>query len=122
MWMLFWKKYKLSKLATCISVIGALTRYGGVLCIAEGLIAGVIGCFAVGIAMHFLAEQIAFNAWKEKIQAQGYEIQVTQGNLQFAIQLYNSNPCEKTLKYFETLNPQAAAHIRATLAESKQSK
>ncbi len=59
MWVLSWKKYNLSKFATFVSVIGALTRYGGVMCLASSLIVPGIICIAVGIVIHFLAEAIA---------------------------------------------------------------
>ncbi len=58
MWVLSWKKYGSSKLATFVSVVGALTRYAGVLCFCYGaILAGVI-CIAIGIGFHFLAEYI----------------------------------------------------------------
>ena len=38
MWVLSWKKYALSKFATFVSVLGALMRYAGVMCLFSGLI------------------------------------------------------------------------------------
>ena len=122
MWVLTWKRYQLSKLATFVSATGALIRYGGVTCLFSELIPAAIVCIIIGIAFHFWAEQISFNAWKKNLQTEGYEVQVIQGNLQLAVQLYNGNPCEKTLKYFETINPQIAAQIRTMVANNKQSK
>lgn len=58
MWVLSWRKYAGSKFATFISVVGALTRYGGVLCLFSGLIPGGIITLAIGIGIHFLAEKI----------------------------------------------------------------
>ena len=58
MWVLSWKKYGASKLATFVSVIGALTRYGGVICLFSSLIPAGIICLAIGIGIHFGAEAI----------------------------------------------------------------
>ncbi len=61
MWILSWTKYANSKLATFVSVVGALTRYGGVMFLFSSLIlAGIIG-LAIGIGLHFLANLIAKN-------------------------------------------------------------
>ncbi len=59
MWFLSWKKYALSKFATFISIVGALVRYGGVLCLFSGLIPAALICIAIGIGIHFCAEAIA---------------------------------------------------------------
>jgi predicted nucleic acid-binding Zn ribbon protein len=59
MWVLSWKKYSLSKFATFVSIIGALTRYGGVMCLVSSLILPGVICIAIGIGIHFLAELIA---------------------------------------------------------------
>lgn len=58
MWVLSWKKYAGSKFATFISIVGALTRYGGVLCLLSGLIPGGLITLAIGIGIHFLAEKL----------------------------------------------------------------
>lgn len=120
MWVLSWKQYKISKLATSVSVIGALTRYGGVLCLFGALIPAAVICLAIGIGCHFWAEEIAFSAWKKTVHAKGYEIKVIQGDLQIAIQLYNAKPEKKTLAYFDSLNPQVAAQIRAMVANKNE--
>lgn len=61
MWVLFWKKYSLSKFATFLSVLGALMRYAGVMCLFENSIPAALLCIAFGIALHFVAEAIAKN-------------------------------------------------------------
>ena len=61
MWVLSWKKYALSKFATFVSVVAALTRYAGVLCLFSSLIPAALICIAVGIGLHFVAEAIAKN-------------------------------------------------------------
>ena len=58
MWVLSWKKYSLSKLATFVSVIGALTRYAGVTCLFSSFIPAGLICIAIGIGIHFGAEAI----------------------------------------------------------------
>lgn len=59
MWILSWTKYSLSKFATFVSVIGALTRYAGAMCLFSGLFLPAIICFAIGIGIHYCAEAIA---------------------------------------------------------------
>lgn len=58
MWVLSWKKYGTSKFATFVSIIGALTRYGGVLCLVNALIPTALICIAIGIGLHYGAEAI----------------------------------------------------------------
>ena len=59
MWVLSWKSYKLSKFATFVSIIGALVRYAGVMCLFASAIPAALICIAIGIAIHFCAEAIA---------------------------------------------------------------
>ncbi len=66
MWVLSWTKYKASKFATFVSVIGALTRYGGVLCLVNGLIPAALICILIGVGIHFGAEAINKSAVKKK--------------------------------------------------------
>lgn len=61
MWVLSWKKYALSKFATFVSVLGALMRYAGVMCLFSSLIPAALICIAIGIGLHFGAEAIAKN-------------------------------------------------------------
>ena len=58
MWVLSWKKYGTSKLAMFVSIIGALTRYGGVLCLVNALIPAALICIAIGVGLHYGAEAI----------------------------------------------------------------
>ena len=106
-------------MATFVSILGAFTRYAGAMCLFSGIIPAALVCILIGIGIHFGAEQIAFNAWKKKIQEQGYDNAVRQGDLQTAIKLYNAKPEEKTLKYINSLNPQVASQIR-TMVPSKK--
>lgn len=59
MWILSYKKYAGCGFATFLSIIGALTRYGGALCLFSGLIPGGIICLAIGVGFHYLAEAVA---------------------------------------------------------------
>ena len=61
MWILSWKQYKLSKFATFVSIIGALMRYAGVMCLSASAIPAALICIAIGIGLHFCAEAIAKN-------------------------------------------------------------
>ena len=61
MWILSWKQYKLSKFATFVSIIGALMRSAGVMCLFASAIPAALICIAIGIALHFCAEAIAKN-------------------------------------------------------------
>lgn len=61
MWVLSWKKYALSKFATFVSIMGALMRYAGVMCLFSSLIPAALICMAIGIGLHFGAEAIAKN-------------------------------------------------------------
>lgn len=65
------EKYGCSKLATLISAIGAMTRYGGVAAIfaGEAIGAGVV-IVAVGVGMHFLAEHVN-ESKEERIRRSG---------------------------------------------------
>lgn len=68
MWVLSWKKYSLSKFATFVSIIGAFTRYGGVMCLFSSLILPGVICIAIGIGIHFLAELIAKSKAKKVLK------------------------------------------------------
>ncbi len=59
MWILSWTKYANSKFATFVSIIGALTRYAGVMCLFSSLILAGIICIGIGVCFHFLANAIA---------------------------------------------------------------
>lgn len=61
MWILSWKKYALSKFATFVSIVGALMRYAGVMCLVSTLILAALICIAIGVGLHFCAETIAKN-------------------------------------------------------------
>ena len=66
MWILSWKKYGASRLATFVSIIGALTRYGGVICLVNALIPAALICIAIGVGLHYLAEAVNKSAVSKK--------------------------------------------------------
>ena len=67
MWILSWKNYKISKLATFISIMAALTRYAGVYCLFSELLVPGLVCIAIGIGFHFVAEAVAKKKVKQRI-------------------------------------------------------
>ncbi len=80
MWILSWRNYKHSKLATFISIVGAFTIYGGVmLAISKEYIPGIITA-AIGIAIRFGAEKLAQAKAKkliDKRKSEAYEAKKT---------------------------------------------
>lgn len=69
MWILFWKKYGASKMASFVSFLGAIARYAGVGFLCSSMITEGIVALAIGIATHFIAEAIAKSKAKKKIAA-----------------------------------------------------
>lgn len=67
MWVLSWTKYSSSKFATFVSIIGAFTRYGGVICLFSSLVVPGLICLAIGIGIHFLANLIAKKKEEKKV-------------------------------------------------------
>jgi len=114
MWILSWRQYKLSKFATFVSVVGALIRYAGVLCLFNGLIPGALICIAIGICFHFGAEQIAFSAWKKQLRKKGLEEQIKQGNLEIASIIINGTTDKKIHDYIVSLNSKASSLLNKT--------
>ena len=122
------KIYKSSVLATIVSIIGAVTCYGGILALFEkefvaGIVCIIIG-FIIQIGASEIAETAAFKKWKKAIVSKGYDQRVAQGDYTVAVQLYNQNPGEKTLKYFDTLNSNVTTRLRSAVqaSSSKETK
>ena len=115
MWILIWKKYKLSKLATFISIIGALMRYAAVLCIAYSAIAGFFVCGVIGVGLHFLAESIGKKKWKNMVVNKGFTAKIAAGDLEAAIAVYNSNPATSTLNFIASYNAQLAEEVKSRI-------
>lgn len=115
MWLLTWKKYKASKAATFISAIGALIRYGAVLCLVSALIPGFLVCAAIGVGMHYWAERIAAAKWYKLLAEQGYVAKIAAGDLQAAINVYNANPSKDTLNFIAKHNEKLAQEIQSRI-------
>ena len=115
MWVLSWKKYKLSKLATFFSVIVALMRYSAVLCVASALIPAFVVCALIGVGLHFGAEYINTSKWQKLVADQGYTQKIAAGDLQAAIAVYNAKPCKGTLKFIGSFNPQMKQEVQARI-------
>lgn len=111
MWVLSWKTYKISKLATFVSVVGALVRYAGVLCFFESLIPAGIICVAIGIGLHFGAEQTAFSALKKSFAKNGIEERIRNGDVSLAMNIIQKNSKKKMLDYLSSLNENVAYQI-----------
>lgn len=116
---MFFKIYKSSILATIVSIIGAGFLYGGIVCLFSGAAPAGIICAVAGVGIHLAAESMAtnavFNKWRKRVVSNGYAQKIAAGDYSLAVQLYNQNPGEKTLQYFETLNANVAARIRAAI-------
>lgn len=67
MFLLFYKKYSLSKFATFVSVVGMLIRWCGLSLLFSGLVLEGLITFAVGAGIHFCAEAISKNKTKKMI-------------------------------------------------------
>ena len=111
MWLLFWKKYSLSKGATFVSIIGALMRYASVMCISYSTIVGFVVCAAIGVALHFLAEYIGNSKWQKVVIEKGFAAKIAAGDLETAISVYKSNPSKSALKFIASQNAQMAEEI-----------
>lgn len=111
MWMLTWKKYGTSKSATALSVFGALVRYGGVLCLFNGVIPTGIVIILIGIGIHYAAESMAHSDWVKYVQTSGLAQRIQGGDLQLAAQLYTKIEDDKKRQYLLSLNPQIPSYI-----------
>lgn len=113
MWLLTWTTYKASKLATFVSVIGALTRYAGVLCIVNG--AGIVPtliCFGIGVLIHFGAEELGFRGWVKVVRKEGLEEMVRRGNVEIARELYKIKPENRTKRYLASVNSEVVSQLK----------
>ena len=112
MWILSWTNYKASKFATFVSVIGTLTRYAGVLCLVNeaGVVPALI-CFAIGVLLHFAAEELGFRGWVKVVRKEGLEEMVRQGNVEIAKELYKMKPENRTKRYLASVNADVATQI-----------
>lgn len=117
--MLFY--YKNSLAATLVSILGSgIIVCGGVI-IAEGEIFIGILTLLTGLFITFycgkrIAKNKAFKDWTKALKEKGLEEHIKSSS-EVARKVYDSNPCEKSLKYIENLNPKAAAEIRKSITK-----
>ncbi len=111
MWVLTWKKYGLSKSGTALSIFGAMMRYGGVLCLFNGIIPAGIVVFLIGVGIHFAAESVAHGDWVKYVQTSGLAQRIQNGDLQTAAEIYTKLEDEKKRQYLLSLNSQIPSYI-----------
>lgn len=82
----------------------------------------LIICIIGGIAFTAWAEHIndkkIFNLWIKDLEKKGLREAVAESAEQ-AVALYNANPCKRTLKYIEKVNPQAGSFISEQIEVQK---
>lgn len=114
--------YKNSLLASACSLAGYGCVVGGVLAVFNGEIAGGIAIAAVGFGLAVLASAISeakrFWSWKRQIKKKGLEPTI-RSSTQAAIQVYNTYPCDRAMKYIAELNPAAGNYIRQNTVKKK---
>ena len=109
--------FKNSVLASIISIFGCGFAMCGLAMFGDEPV-GAVFMILLGVAMVLWGRNIsqnkAFKTWWKQIEENNLEPQIAQ-NMQFAIDVYNKNPQNRTLKKIEALNPYAAEHIRNNL-------
>ncbi len=95
-------------------------RYAGAMCAYEKSGFAAILCFAIGIALHFLAEQISFNKLTSYIEQEGYAAMIKQNaDINLAVQIYNDNPSNRMKKYITSLNATVGQQLNQLIANDK---
>ncbi len=112
--------YRNSIAASVVSLFGCCLILGGICLFPEGEIFGGISILAVGIGCAIWGKKIsddkAFKTWWKQVEDANLQGAIAQ-NANLAIQIYNKNPQERTLKKLETLNPGAVQYIRANIGK-----
>lgn len=105
-----------------MSLFGTVWCLCGV-CLAisgEDIVAGII-LTVVGVACFFLAnlinERAVFRKWIKHLKKQGITERLANSE-EICIEVYNANPCKKTIKYIRKYNPAVADKL---LTENKKS-
>lgn len=123
---MFFKIYKSSVAAAFVSICGAGFVYGAIVCLFTAAILPAIICGVVGVFLHSTAanmgEKAAFKKWTKKLAEAGYSQRIAQGDYALAVQIYNENPKEETVKYVASLNAGLASRLRAAIEASKAAK
>ena len=114
--------YKNSILASLCSLMGYGLLVGGVMVVFSGDIFAGIALAAMGLGLAFLAALISeakrFWSWKRQIKKKGLEDAI-RSSTQVAIQVYNTYPCDKAMKYIASLNPTAGRYISQNTTTKK---
>lgn len=117
--MYFW--YKNSFLASIVSMFGGACIVTAIGSFAAGPGPAIL-MILLGIVLMAWGKSIsddkAFKTWWKQIEDNNLQPQIAQ-SAQFALEVYNKNPQERTLKKIAELNPSAAEQIRAALAAKK---
>ena len=109
--------YKNSLLASIVSIFGCgFAMCGLAMFTTEPGAAIAMLAMGVGIALwgRNISKNKAFKTWWKQIEEKNLEPHIAQ-NMQFANDVYNKNPQNRTLKKIEALNPYAAEYIRNNL-------
>ena len=116
--MIFFRFYRNSVLASVVSILGSFALIGGGALIGIGGTGGIIGgilVIAASIGLMIWGKIISRNkankVWWDQTLTKVSPVQII-GNVNLAIQIYNANPVNWTLKKIEELNPVAAQLIR----------
>ena len=112
--------YRNSFWASLVSIFGSVFGISGIMMIVEGEVVGGIVMIVLAIPMLIwaksISEQKSFKKWWKAVADAGLEPQIAQ-SASVALQIYQKNPCELTLKKIAQLNPAAAESIRQQLTK-----
>ena len=113
--------YKKSILANIVNIFGYACMCAGIALVVEGEMLGGIFGTLFGVLLQFVASNIndnkAFRQWWKTIKAEEQRIV---NSVSFAVEVYNMNPCSRTLNEIKKLNEDAAEHIKANLANGQK--
>ena len=108
-----YRYYRASKAATVFWWIRTIFVLSGI-----GSVTGRHPLLGLGLLLEILAEddvdKTLLRNWKKDLTEERIRANVFE-----AVRAYNQNPCQQSLNYIRTLNPEAADYIRRN-AEKKQ--
>lgn len=113
--------YKNSFLASVVSLFGCASAIAGISSFGVepgGAIIAIIGGVILVIWGKTISDDKAFKVWWKKVVDANLLPQIV-ASKQVALEIYNKNPQERTLKKIAELNPVAADQIRASIAANK---
>ena len=116
--MIFFRYYRNSVLASVVSILGSFALIGGGALIGIGGTGGIVGgvlviAASIGLMIwgKIISRNKAYKVWWDQTLTKVSPAHIA-GNVNLAIQVYNANPKNWTLKKIEELNPVAAQLIR----------